>query len=712
MHKRTVGVLAVAAAAGAVLPFGLPQVAHAAASYTSLAVRPLPIEQPGTLSAGGTVTMCVQPLDATGHPVPGASVFLSIDSGLFTGPPHVTGGSAAVGTTPLSATPTSFPVQASCSYANLESSGTLTDAVPITYTGPSPKLVHGRDVIAAESDASSFDATTGQCTGPGVCSTGTYVFSPVTQYIFSPIAPIAPTGTLTAGQQVPFSVTAEDSTSHAVPGAFLDLSLTSSAGSLGTASGINNHPKGPTTQPITNTPSRFGSDSNGSVAVTYTAANPLPSPAAGTDTITVQNIRTMATVTATTTYSYGAGAAFTQAPYTAVTPFRVCDTRPAGVVTSNQCNTGSTGGGTGPVTQGQKRVVTIVGFGTVPPGATAVVVNLTAIAPTQGTFLTLLPDGGKTGTSNLNPAAGSVIANLVEVGLSSGGKIDVYNPLGSVNVALDIEGYVSAGSTGLFTPLTPSRICDTRSGATAPQCTAHGPVVAGSPLSFNVHTTSDGIPASGVSAVVFNLTAIAPSTGTVLTAYAGLTSAPNASNLNVPKGAVLPNRVIVPVGTDGTVDIKNFVGSVNVAIDVNGWFGTASGSQFTAILPTPQRLCDTRFGNSSDQGCNKALVGAGVANELNINVTGIDGIPPQGGLHSPVAVVVNVTALQASTGTFVAVYPGPTQATFPGISDLNVGPGATVTNLVVVSVGSDGTINLYNAAGSVNLIVDVLGFYS
>jgi hypothetical protein len=38
--------------------------------------------------------------------------------------------------------------------------------------------------------------------------------------------------------------------------------------------------------------------------------------------------------------------------------------------------------------------------------------------------------------------------------------------------------------------------------------------------------------------------------------------------------------------------------------------------------------------------------------------------------------------------------------------------GQADTNLVVVQVGSDGTINLYNAAGSVELIVDVFGYYS
>ena len=43
MHKRTLAVLAVAAAAGAVLPFGLPKAAQAAGpTYASLSIKPLP----------------------------------------------------------------------------------------------------------------------------------------------------------------------------------------------------------------------------------------------------------------------------------------------------------------------------------------------------------------------------------------------------------------------------------------------------------------------------------------------------------------------------------------------------------------------------------------------------------------------------------------------------------------------------------------------
>ena len=96
--------------------------------------------------------------------------------------------------------------------------------------------------------------------------------------------------------------------------------------------------------------------------------------------------------------------------YTAVTPYRVCDTRPAGHgIPANQCNDNSTGAGKGPITQGATRVITVDGFGTLPAsGVTAVVVNLTAVAPTHGTYLTVFEDGlgQRPATSNLNPRQG------------------------------------------------------------------------------------------------------------------------------------------------------------------------------------------------------------------------------------------------------------------------------------------------------------------
>src|SRR5436305_383046 len=77
------------------------------------------------------------------------------------------------------------------------------------------------------------------------------------------------------------------------------------------------------------------------------------------------------------------------------------------------------------------------------------------------------------------------------------------------------------------------------------------------------------------------------------------------------------------------------------------------------------------------------------------------GVPASGGS----AVVLNLTETAGQPpGGYVTVYPdGPKP---PLASDLNYVPGASVANLVIVQVGSDGKIALYNGSkGSTDLIV-------
>jgi hypothetical protein len=62
--------------------------------------------------------------------------------------------------------------------------------------------------------------------------------------------------------------------------------------------------------------------------------------------------------------------------------------------------------------------------------------------------------------SNLNFAPGQTVANLAELGLGTGGKVSVFNPAGTVNVVVDVEGYVGPSATpgtGLYNPLAPAR---------------------------------------------------------------------------------------------------------------------------------------------------------------------------------------------------------------------------------------------------------------
>jgi len=66
----------------------------------------------------------------------------------------------------------------------------------------------------------------------------------------------------------------------------------------------------------------------------------------------------------------------------------------------------------------------------------------------------------------------------------------------------------------------------------------------------------------------------------------------------------------------------------------------------------------------------------------------------------------------ASAPSNLTLFPSDAAMQPPNTSDLNFVAGQTVPNLVVVKLGADGKIGVYNAAGSTNVIVDVLGWYN
>jgi hypothetical protein len=139
--------------------------------------------------------------------------------------------------------------------------------------------------------------------------------------------------------------------------------------------------------------------------------------------------------------SGGSGASFTAEGG----PLRVCDTRagnPSDLSgTAAQCN--GSGNKGSPVLAGHPLTITLAGVGGVPLGATAVVLNLTAVDPSAGTFLTVYPGGSEPGVSDANPSAGSTVANLVVATLSASGTISIANASGRVGLVVDVAGFCS-----------------------------------------------------------------------------------------------------------------------------------------------------------------------------------------------------------------------------------------------------------------------------
>jgi len=353
--------------------------------------------------------------------------------------------------------------------------------------------------------------------------------------------------------------------------------------------------------------------------------------------------------------------------------------------------------------------VQITGQGGVPTsGVSAVVVNVTVTNTTAASYLTVYPAGvSRPLASNLNWVAGQTVPNLVEVALGTGGQVTVFNLTGSTDVVFDVAGYVAVPAAGvvqvagLYNPLVPARILDTRSGNGAPQA----PVGAGGTITVQL-TGRGGVPASGVAAVVLNVTVASPTAASFLTVWPAGKTMPLASNLNYVAGQTVPNRVMVKVGTGGQVSFYNAFGTVQVIADVGGWFtdassSTATGSTFTGL--TPARILDTRNGT----GGFSSPLGAGQT--MAVTVAGQGGIPLMTASTPPTAVVLNVTVTNPTAGSFLTAWPSGTS--MPLASDLNYVAGQTVPNLVVVKLGADGKVDLYNAFGTVNVIADVVGWY-
>ncbi|GGT22459.1 MULTISPECIES: hypothetical protein [Streptomyces] len=323
---------------------------------------------------------------------------------------------------------------------------------------------------------------------------------------------------------------------------------------------------------------------------------------------------------------------------------------------------------------------------------TAVVMNVTAVDPTESGHVTVYPNGqAAPQSSNLNFTPGRIVPNLVTVPVVNG-KVDLRNSAGTVDLIADVSGYYTdkAGVGSALNPITPSRFLDTRDGTGAPRQRV-GP---GGVVTLQVAGVA-AVPAKGVTAVVMNVTAVEPTESGHVTVYPNGQAAPQSSNLNFTPGQVVPNLVTVPV-VNGKVDLRNSAGSVDLIADVTGYYA-AAGAAFSAAGPV--RLLDTRDGT----GARSGAVGPGGL--VSVRVSGVAGVPAQG----VKAVVLNVTATNPTEAGHLVVHPHGTGR--PSVSNLNYTPGSTVANLVVVPV-VDGRVTFWNNTGSVDVVADLNGYFT
>ncbi|MBI4910439.1 MAG: VCBS repeat-containing protein [Acidobacteria bacterium] len=316
----------------------------------------------------------------------------------------------------------------------------------------------------------------------------------------------------------------------------------------------------------------------------------------------------------------------------------------------------------------------------VPASAKAYVLNVTVIPTAGGVgFVKLFPAGSPyPAFHSVSSPDGQIVANSNIVAGGINGSIEV-STSDAADLLIDIAGYYTdEAPTGLlYYPLTPCRVIDTRA-LYRPQPGTFGP-----PSMAARETRKFRFPATPyctipqAAAYSFTITAVPPSPLAYLTAWPDGSSQPNVSSINSFAGRVLANSVIIPAGSDGTIDFFAY-DATDFIVDINGYFAPDNGTTGLHYFPVQQCIA----GETSGRGNESTWT-------INIPSSGCPGIP-----SNAQAYALNVTAFPAGYPMpFLTAYP--TGQPQPNTSILNAFQGQTVTNSAIIPAGTGGAVNIY-----------------
>ncbi len=365
-------------------------------------------------------------------------------------------------------------------------------------------------------------------------------------------------------------------------------------------------------------------------------------------------------------------------------PVRLVDTRRAGTRK--------------PLAGGSTTKFAVAGAG-VPAGrASAVVVNLTAVATTSAGYFTMFPGGTSRPTaSSINFPKGWTGANMVTVPVGADGTIALYNYGGAAHAVIDVLGWYWKGADedlgSQMLPLGDAfRAYDSRD---------ESDPLSGTESEDIYDDFGDPEAAAQVSEYVLTVTAVGATKPGVLTVWSGQGTRPTASTVNYEPGVIAPNMVVVRAGHSakgaGFRVSNTSSGSVHVVVDIVGIHlsDSAFGLRFTPRA-TPTRILDTRKG----QGLSGAFT-ARAQRTVNASSVATPG--------ESVYLVANTTGVLPTRRTFLSVWAPEPEAVRPDASILNVNAGAVRAASTYAPLSETGRFRLYNDAGSMHVVMDVAG---
>lgn len=206
-----------------------------------------------------------------------------------------------------------------------------------------------------------------------------------------------------------------------------------------------------------------------------------------------------------------------------------------------------------------------------------------------------------------------------------------------------------------------------------------------------------GVPSTGLSAVSVTITAVNPSAAGLVDAAASDASNPEPlSYLNYLANVTSSNSAVLALSPAGAIKVRTST-SVDVVIDIQGYYttGSSTGGGFTPVRPT--RVADSRYG----QGLSGSLPSGSPVVLQSLGPS----IP-----SNATSVVVNVSTINPTSNGHLQV--AATNESFSSAAYTFRSNAVTAIGLTT-EVGLNGQgIKFQSSAGQPNLTVDVVGYFT
>ncbi len=250
----------------------------------------------------------------------------------------------------------------------------------------------------------------------------------------------------------------------------------------------------------------------------------------------------------------------------------------------------------------------------------------------------------------------------------------------------------TAGKGGDFVPLSsPQRVADTRTGL-------GGAIGVRTKDSTTVYTMTNvaGVPQTGVTAVLVDLTPIAPAAVTGMVMWEDGQPRPGTSNIVALGGTVISNAAVVPVSPAGKIALYNGGNNTHVAIEIQGYFTSGTGTAGRGgFVPTPHTwVANTLTG----VGAPKAVIPANGSLTVQVPVPA-----------SATSAYVDITVYGPTANGGLLAYPAGGTA---GSTVVEYMAGVTSSG-ATLKLGTDRKVVFVNKGSTpINLMVALEGYFS